>query len=147
MNYLPIYSNELNECESETDVFYGRSEMEKYRFFIFFNSMTDDKYPYMRVTDGNHLSYTKSCRISLIEPKYIEVSDDPLDTWRFNDIEKKEFIEMMNSLAHKLIKSVSICINEKYTFWDYLLKEYDFQVDNREDKCLFGSQMPDYNLL
>ena len=146
MHELPIYSNELNEYEYETDIVYGWVENKKYNFFIFFNSITDDKYPYMRVTNGSdYLNYTKSCRISLLEPKYIEVNDDPLDTWRFTDSEKSDFIKMMNSSAKEILNHDHVKPN--ITFWEYLLKEYDFQVDNKGDKCLVGRPMPNYNLL
>lgn len=143
---LPIYSEQLDENENETCIFYGWQNEKKFNFFIFFNSMTDDKYPYMRITDGDiYFNYTKSCRISLLEPKYIEVNDDPLDTWRFNNYEKKEFIKMMNSSAKELLNRDHI--KPEVTFWELLLKEYDFQVDNQGDKCLAGKQMPDYNKL
>lgn len=145
LNNLPILSSELHEYDYEIDIFYGRNEMKEFNFFIFFNAITDNKHPYMRVTDGNHLNYTKSCRISLIEPEYVEVSDDPLDTWRFNDEEKKEFIKMMNSSAKDLLNHDYI--KSDITFWDYLLKEYDFQVDSQGNKCLAGKPMPDYTKL
>lgn len=148
MNILPIYSNELNEYEYEVDILYGKYEIEnKFDFFIFFNAITDDKYPYMRITNNDHLEYTKSCRISLVEPKYLEVHDDPLDTWRFNDEEKIKFIKMLNSSAKEVLINTCHYIDTNITFWEYLLQSYDFQVDNKGDKCLVGRPMPDYNLL
>lgn len=144
---LPFLSKNLNEYIDELCILYNPDSIKqsKYKKFnIFFNSMTNDKYPYIRITNYSHMSYTKSCRISLIEPKYIKANDDPYDNWIFTEQEKIDFINMLKDNVYNVLSNIGDSFKD-LSMWQYILQCYNFQID--DNKFTKTTPMPNYYLL
>lgn len=117
----------------------------KYKQFnISIYATTADKYPYIKVTNDSYINYTKSCRISLIEPKYIKANDDPYDNWVFTEQEKIDFINMLKDNVYNVLSNIGDSFKD-LSMWQYILQCYNFQIG--DNKFIKTTPMPNYYLL
>lgn len=101
-----------------------------------------EQYPHMNIYEGNMTLSKKCCRVSLLNPEYINPTDCDIDSWILSKEEKDDLVKILTSK-----NTTNIFPGIASTIWECIIRGYNFELYCRtgiQESIPYNQKMPDY---